>query len=137
MALPHLPLDNTNVLTIKNIYFSNSISFFFFFCLGKLNAHQEFSRKSSCMTVIEASVPVQSFHLRLSSAIKLLSHCLVCLFFLSTKQHQLIQTETEYRMRTSWRLLLSADCNMGWKTRWSSDILRAFNFQLLKNLDIY
>lgn len=50
----------------------------FFFCLEKLNAHQEFFRKSSCMTVTEASVPVQSFHLSLSSAIVLLSDCSGC-----------------------------------------------------------
>lgn len=65
MALPHLTLDNTNVLTVENIYFKTMI-FFFFFCLGKLNTHQEFSEKSSCMTVTEASVPVQSFHLSLN-----------------------------------------------------------------------
>lgn len=46
MAVPHWTLDNTNVLTVKNIYCKT-----FFFCLGILNAHQEISEKSSCMTV--------------------------------------------------------------------------------------
>lgn len=53
--------------------FQNNELLFFFSVFGKLNAHREFFRKSSCMTKTEASVPVQSFNL--SSATKLLSDC--------------------------------------------------------------
>lgn len=76
-----LPLDNTNVLTVKNIYFKTIIFFFFF--SWKTKCTSRIFRKSSCMTVIEASVPVQLSNISLSSAIKLLSNCLFCcLYFL-------------------------------------------------------
>lgn len=139
MALPHLTLDNTNVLTVENIYFKTII--FFFFCLGKLNAHQEFSEKSSCMTVTEASVPVQSFHLSLPNPIKLLSHrsrCCICLLYEAAHHTSLLKQRVSTECRQAnfcyWELTGRWDGNQG---EGSSDILRAFTFQLLKNLDIY
>lgn len=68
MALPHLTLDNTNVLTVENIFQNNDIFFFFFFCrLGKLNAHQEFFRKNLAAWLWQKQAyQVQSFHPSLS-----------------------------------------------------------------------
>lgn len=58
--------------------------FSFFFSSWKTKCTSRFFRKSSCMTVTQASVPVNLFHLSLSSAIKLLLGLLYLAF--CTKQ---------------------------------------------------
>lgn len=55
MVLPHFTLDNTNVLTVENIYISKQLTSFFL--SWKTKCTSRIFRKSSCMTVTEASVP--------------------------------------------------------------------------------